>query len=106
MVLYFWNGYFTQKVCYTLDHQSFFQSLSSSPCVPLAYHNSLFEKESILAETFANFLLTVVKSDPFQLLACQKGEDFEKEDEVTQMSTRYWAFFLFQVARLDTMVSF
>jgi hypothetical protein len=76
------------------------------PYVALAYHNSLSEKGIILAETFTNFLLTVVNSDSFQLLACKKPEDFEDDDEITQMSTRYWAFCLLHVARLDIMVSF
>jgi hypothetical protein len=68
MVLYLWNGYipvlpkgFAIRWIVNLSSNHY----HPSPCVALAYHNSLLEKGTILAETFANFLLTMVNSDSF-----------------------------------------
>lgn len=76
-----------------------------SPVAMLAYHANLPERGTILAQTFADFLFNVLKNDLFQMLACEKPIDHDEEDGLSQMSTRYWAFFLLQIARLDTMVS-
>lgn len=72
----------------------------------IAYHSALDDKGKALAARFSDFLHEEsVVTDTFQMLACEKPDDAGPEDDLAQMSVRYWTFFLIQLSRLQSMVS-
>ena len=109
MVIYLWNnslpilpkGFSVRSIIPISSDLS-----DPSPVVVVAHHPSLPEKGTILVSTFATFVSEVVDTDDFHLLACEKPEEYDENDNLTQMTARYWAFFLLQIARMDTMVCF
>jgi hypothetical protein len=109
MVLFVWENYvesLPKGFSIHFMHNTTSDHHQPAPTVAIAYHSQLDERGRSLASRLSEFFgESTAQNDTFVLFSCEKPEDFTSDDNLPQMSTRYWAFFLIQLSRLQTMVS-